>query len=134
MTKNCDSCEINEEGDLVYLDYWWQVFDDDKLDELESLAIENNRDLYVAFERIQEARALMGIAAAQFYPQVTLNPQYTNTGELSKKLLESKCSTANPRLNSSNIFRAHELLYFLPVNLSYEVDLWGKIRDQYDSA
>ena len=31
-------------------------------------------------------------------------------------------------------FRAHELLYFLPLNLSYEVDLWGQILDQYRAA
>ena len=30
--------------------------------------------------------------------------------------------------------RVHELLYFLPVNVSYEVDLWGRIRDQFEAA
>ncbi len=131
--EHCESCEINEGAELTYLDYWWQVFEDDKLDELESLAIENNRDLFVAFERIQEARALMGIAASEFYPQLTLNPLYTNTGELLKNYGPA-AAAATTTLNISNIFRAHELLYFLPVNLSYEVDLWGKIRDQYYSA
>lgn len=116
----------------VYLDNWWQVFDDIKLDELENLAVENNRNLYVAFERIQEARGLMGIAAADLYPQLTVDPQYTNTLELIKNF---NADTFNiPGINIPRIFRAHELLYLLPFNLSYEVDLWGKIRDQYASA
>jgi multidrug efflux system outer membrane protein len=128
----CGDCDDNQE--LVYLDFWWQVFDDDKLDELESLAIENNRDLYVAYERIQEYRALMGVAASAFYPQINLNPQYTNTGELVKNYINPNNTALNALSSGNNVFRAHELLYFLPANLSYEVDLWGKIRDQYHFA
>jgi outer membrane protein, multidrug efflux system len=130
--EQCEGYEANKEGELTYLDFWWQVFDDDKLNELESLALKNNRDLFIAFERVQESRALMGIAAADFYPQVNLNPLYTNMGELIKNY--SNTPNVVSALNVKNTFRAHELLYYLPVNLSYEVDLWGKIRDQYDSA
>lgn len=130
----CNGCEEGEAGSIVELaelDYWWQVFDDVKLEELEEYAIENNRDLYVAYERIKEARALMGIAASEFYPQINLNPLYTNTGELIKIFGGASSGTTT---TGANVFRAHELLYFMPVNLSYEVDLWGKIRDQYDAA
>ncbi len=128
--RNCEDNNITEQADL---DYWWQVFDDTKLDELENLAIENNRDLFVAYERIQEARALMGIAASEFYPQINLNPQYTNTGELIKIYGGGSSGTTNTT-TAKTVFRAHELYYFMPVNLSYEVDLWGKIQDQYDAA
>src|ERR1700730_16197475 len=83
----CERCDAD-------LDYWWQVFEDPKLDALENLAVENNRDLYVAYERINEARALMGIAAADFYPQVFLNPQYTNTLELFKNHVSSTTTNA----------------------------------------
>src|ERR1700733_8653027 len=73
--KNDDTCE-NCANEYCYLDFWWEVFDDEKLNELEQYAIENNRDLYVAFERIEEYRALVGIAAADFYPQINLSPLY----------------------------------------------------------
>ncbi len=124
---------------FVYLDYWWEVFDDTKLEELEMLALENNQNLFIAFERIKEFRALMGIAAAEFYPQITLNPLYTNTGELirnytSPGLLSALNSISSLPKTSMKPFRVHELLYFLPLNLSYEVDLWGRIQDQYQSA
>lgn len=130
--NNDEKCEGTEKGaDVNCLDHWWQVFDDDKLNELEAWAIANNRNLYVAYERIQEARALKGIAAADFYPQITLDPQYTNTGEL----ITNYVSPANRALiPSTSPFRAHELFYYLPVDLSYEVDLWGRIRDQYAAA
>src|ERR1700722_9939324 len=122
----CQSCES-----IACPDFWWQVFDDAKLDELEQLALENNRDLFIAFERIQASRALMGIAAADFYPQLTLNPLYTSTGELIKNYVNS---AALPKTGPLMPFRAHELLYFLPLNLSYELDLWGKIRENYKAA
>ena len=151
--------EADEDGELVYLDYWWQVFDDQKLEELERIAIENNKNLYVAYERIQEARSLAGIAASAFYPQMTLNPQTTNTVELIKNYVNPATRSASAATSKSTSplssfmssgagaqtaagtttavgtpFRAHEVLYFLPLNMSYEVDLWGKIRDQYDAA
>lgn len=125
--------EFSEDGEVVYLDHWWDVFGDEKLNALEEQAIVNNRNLYVAYERVLESRALMKAAAANFYPQLTLDPQYTNTGELIELFggsgISGVVSTAIKRF-----VRAHELLYFLPLNLSYEVDLWGKIRDIYNSA
>jgi len=129
--KNGVSCDGAPEAEgWVYLDDWWQVFDDEVLDRLENWALENNRELYSAYQRIEEARALMGVAKADLYPQLTLNPLFTNTGELIQNY-----NALPPILGSiPRFFRAHELLYFFPLNLSYEVDLWGKIRDQYASA
>jgi outer membrane protein, multidrug efflux system len=154
--EKCQAFQADENGELVYLDNWWEVFEDEKLEELEALAVKNNRNLFVAFERIQEYRALMGIAEADLYPQITLNPQTMNTVSLIKVFSGSSgtgnaavnssslSSTANSCCNaianaamntsSSSIIRAHQLLYLLPVNMSYEVDLWGKIWDQYQSA
>ncbi len=145
----CSGYERDENGEFIYLDHWWQVFHDEKLEELETEAIDNNRQLLIAYERVQEARELMGIAAANFYPHITLNPLTTNTVELTKNYLNSAALTtpttgqnnlmncaANNTLNSATgtAFRAHEVLYSLPVNMSYQVDLWGKIRDQYQAA
>lgn len=128
----CQEYEVTENGELIYLDHWWQVFEDEKLEELEELAIKNNRNLFVAYERIQEYRALMGIAAADFYPQITLDPKTMNTVDLIK-VFSGNSGVGNVAAGS-NLLRAHQLLYLLPINLSYEVDLWGKIKDQYDSA
>ena len=124
-------CEHDTEAAFVYLDYWWEVFEDEKLNDLESYAVKNNKDLYVAFQRIQEYRGLAGVAAADLYPQVNLNPLYTSTGELIRNYFRQ----GSPLVpTAAPAFRAHELYYFLPLTLSYEVDLWGKIRDQYDFA
>lgn len=128
------NCLTAAPADWAYSDHWWHVFQDPQLDQLEQMALENNRDLFTAFQRIEEARALTCIAAADLYPQVTLNPQYTNTGELIKNYNLSSFTLPGITEEAKRVFRAHELLYFLPFNFNYEVDLWGKIRDQVASA
>jgi len=128
-----EKCDAQSAPALTYLDYWWEIFHEPRLNELEQWALVNNRELYIAYERVQEYRALMGVAASNFYPQVTLNPLYTNTGELIKNYAPPVPNTP-ANLQIPRLFRAHELLYSLPFNLSYEVDLWGKLRDIYASA
>lgn len=133
--KNQDTCS-NSCTQLVYLDHWWEIFHDGKLDTLEECAVANNRELFIAYERIQEARDIAGMAASNFYPQLTLNPLYTNTGELIKNYRNPNVDKLLPNNIPVNTtpFRAHELFYSLPFNLSYEVDLWGQVRDQYQAA
>lgn len=130
-TARNEKCADNPPQEFNYFDKWWQVFEEPKLNELEEWALKNNRDLFIAYERVQEYRALMGVAAANFYPQLTLNPLYSNLGELMKTYAPVP---KNSPIVIPNLFRAHEMLFSLPLNLSYEVDLWGKLRDIYASA
>jgi len=124
----CQSCNDFSEVNLLN---WWEIFEDSQLSWLENQVLENNKNIFIAWERIQESRALMGIAAADLYPQITLNPQYTSTGELIQVFGQASSVASN---SAGSILRVHELLYFLPFNMRYEVDLWGKIRDQYAYA
>jgi len=117
------NAEAQNEG-YPDVEKWWDVFFDDKLDELESIAITNNRDLFAAFERVQEARAYTGIVGADLYPHFSLDPVYNNQGVLIKLF----------GMTPPAFIRAHEMLYQLPINLSYQLDLWGRLQDQYYSA
>lgn len=112
----------NESGSFVYKDYWWEIFNDERLDALEKQSLENNYDLSIALNRILEAKALMNVAKADLYPHLYLNPFYNNEGVLYESY------------SDGTVVRSHQVLYKLPLDLSYEVDLWGKIRDQYQSA
>jgi multidrug efflux system outer membrane protein len=111
---------------------WWEVFNDPVLNGLEWHAVENNPNLGISVQRIVEARALAEVSGAALYPQLTINPLYTNTGQLFKIFVPQGLVPAGSNLPS--VFRIHQFQYFLPINLNYEVDLWGKIRNQYDSA
>lgn len=130
------------------VDYWWEVFNDPVLNELESQAVANNPELYIALERIFEARAIVGIQAANLYPQATLNPSFYDEGILFKAQIPPNllsnlggvgagaCGGSSGANTGATIppFRIHQMQYMLPLNLNYELDLWGRIRDQVDSA
>ena len=49
---------------------WWSIFNDKSLQSLIVEALTNNYDLQVAVTRIEQARALVGVAQADFYPQI----------------------------------------------------------------
>lgn len=116
------------------LENWWEIFQDDTLNDLEEQAIKYNPNLYAALERVFQARAIAGVVGADLYPQATLNPSYTSTGQLFKIFLPGVPGGQTLFQNIPNIFRIHQMQYVLPLNLSYEIDLWGRLRSQYDSA
>lgn len=121
----------------VAVEFWWQVFKDPWLNWLEVQAIANNPNLYVALEKVMEARAIARSEAASLYPQINLYPEYSNVGMLIQPFIPTNLfgtSSAIPPIGKIAPFRIHQLQYLLPLNLSYEVDLWGKIRDRVDSA
>lgn len=115
---------------LPPVDQWWEIFDDPQLNELEALAIENSPNLFVALQKVLEARAIAGVSASALYPQLNLNPTYYSVGALIKSLFPSG-TIAPPTL--PRFFRIHELIYLFPLLLTYEVDLWGKLRGQLAS-
>ncbi|MCC6143263.1 MAG: efflux transporter outer membrane subunit [Candidatus Hydrogenedentes bacterium] len=51
---------------------WWQILDDPMLEGYIERTVASNLQLQIVAARVREARALRGIAAANFYPQVSL--------------------------------------------------------------
>lgn len=115
-----------------FTEYWWEIFDDELLNCLEGHALEYNPTLYVALQRVYEARAQAGVVGADLYLQVFLDPSYTSRGILQKFNLPPGVQL--PGLQKIPPFRIVEQQYLLPLDMSYEVDLWGKIRSQWDAA
>lgn len=111
---------------------WWEVFQDETLNCLEQQAVANNPNLFAALDRVAQARAIAGVDRAALYPQLNLNPAYTNTGQLFKIYLPNGGSFLPA--NIPTIYRIHQLQYTMPLNMSYELDLWRKLRGQFDSA
>jgi len=92
---------------------WWLAFGDDDLTRLEQAAIAHNPNLKVAMEQVIEARATARGVKGDFYPQITFSPT----------VLETVHTQGKPSASAS-----------IPFDLSYEVDLWGKIARSLEAA
>jgi NodT family efflux transporter outer membrane factor (OMF) lipoprotein len=100
--------------------HWWTMFGDPKLDELEAKVTDANQDIKAAFARFEQARAASQIARAQYYPTVGSGANYTRQRQSS--------TIANPRPMSTY----NDMLF--NIDISYEVDLWGRVRNSVASA
>ncbi|HVN95574.1 MAG TPA: efflux transporter outer membrane subunit [Syntrophorhabdaceae bacterium] len=103
---------------------WWRVFNDPVLDGLIDRAYRENLTLRIAGVRVFEARAELGIAVGQFFPQ---------TQQASGLLQQSRASDRSQTalLNSGSLVVNQDQLGFLA---SWELDFWGKFRRNIESA
>jgi multidrug efflux system outer membrane protein len=97
---------------------WWELFEDEQLKELIVTALAENRDLRIAVERIEEARATYGFSRADLYPQI-------GVGAGGGALQIRDGSILNPALeggdNSADV-------YSLSAGFSWELDFFGRVR------
>lgn len=97
---------------------WWSVYRDSDLDSLEKQAVANNQQLQQAVARVDQSRAKARMTASDFFPQANASP--TALRMRSPEVMGLSNSTSN--------------IYAVPVDLSYEVDLWGRVRRSFESA
>lgn len=107
------------EENLTIANDWWKDFGDHNLNALVDEALEHNFDLLIAASNVAEARAALGIAESQQYPRLGI------AGEGGRTWSRNPANTSSVIENDS---------YRLTGVLSYEVDLWGKIRDNKKAA
>jgi outer membrane protein, multidrug efflux system len=100
---------------------WWKLFNDPKLNDLETVAIQENQDVKAAMARVLEARAIARVTKSQFYPQITLDPSATRA-----RASGNAHSPGGHGTTATNIQ--------IPFDLSYEVDIWGRIQRAYESG
>ena len=110
-------------ADAIPRGEWWRIFRDATLDALESEAIAANQNLKSAAARVAQSRALLGITAADRYPQGTVGvgPTRAQFSAASQGLPDGT------KLSPTTIWRA-------PLTLSYEVDLFGRVSSSVSAA
>lgn len=100
---------------------WWRVFNDPVLDSLMDKAYKENLTIRIAGVRVLEARAQLGIAAGEFYPQ---------TQQASGSLQYQRTSASGPTSIAGTGFLQSQI----GVNAAWELDFWGKFRRGIESA
>jgi multidrug efflux system outer membrane protein len=102
---------------------WWEQFNDPVLNELIAVALRENKDLKTATARVEEFRGRYVVARAPMFPQIGAgaSPGRERTTELGQTPLPT--GTPNPtELYQANFF------------VSWEIDLWGKLRRASEAA
>jgi NodT family efflux transporter outer membrane factor (OMF) lipoprotein len=126
---------------------WWQAFDDPVLDELESRVAVSNQTVAAAEANYRAAHALVAEAQAAFFPTLSLAPSVTRsrssaalgsigvvsggsgTGTSTTGTGTTTGTTATTGTAATSVTVAPRTLYTLPVEASYQVDLWGSVRN-----
>jgi multidrug efflux system outer membrane protein len=104
---------------------WWTVFNDTTLTRLETQANTLNFSTRAAVARVEQARAQLRIADAQRAPVVALAPS-TYYSQLSA--LRPRQASAIPAV------AVNQQQFYVPVNVNYEVDLWGRLKRNAQAA
>lgn len=100
---------------------WWEVFQDEQLQELIRTALRQNFDVRIAAARVAEARAQLGITRADQFPQVD-----------GSALADRERVSASPVPLPSQAFERN--VFQVGVSTSWEVDFWGKFRRATEAA
>ncbi|MBM5570797.1 MULTISPECIES: efflux transporter outer membrane subunit [Deefgea] len=98
---------------------WWQYFNDPILNQLVDTALANNQNLALVTAKVDESRAKLGITSAEALPRIDL-------GGGGRRAEVSKNQTGKESQISSD--------YKLAAQASWEVDLWGRVRNSTAAA
>ena len=116
--------QVAQPADTAKRGEWWKIFGDAELNSLEPQVAANNQNLRAADARFREARALIRFNHASLYPTVGTTPF---AGGL-------RDSTNRPYFNISGARGNGVGDIQLPVDLSYEIDVWGRVRRTVSAA
>ena len=115
--KESDQWQRANPADQASRGNWWEIFGDPELNKLEEQIAGSNQTLKVAEARFREARAAIRFNRAAQFPTISTAPSANYV----------KVSDYSPS-SRSKIQEASTGDFVLPFDLSYELDLWGRVR------
>lgn len=102
---------------------WWKIYTDPMLDQLIEEAFAHNANLALAVARVDEARALAGFARSELFPLLDAGADRSRT----QSSLRTNIPLPPGGERKTDSYRAG-------LNVSYELDLWGRLRDASGAA
>jgi len=102
---------------------WWKALEDPQLDVLIIRASQNNLDLKLAYARIAEARAQLGITKGERFPDLD------GFGSAQRRRSSEGISAAVPPPQ-----KRPDTFSSIGVEAIWELDLWGRVRRSVESA
>ena len=114
--KEGDGWKTAQPNDQVLRGDWWSMFLDPQLDALEVQVDQANQTLRAADANYRAARAAVEYARAGLKPTITTSPGIEAVHQTIGKTSDGQLITSGPTA------------FTLPIDLSWEIDLWGRLR------
>lgn len=111
---------------------WWEVFHDSTLDDYEQQLLQSNQSLVAARDRLNQARSLARVATANYFPQLSTDPGAQRVRGSGNRPLNGQATVVNGVPVA--IAPYTENIYTIPFSLSYEVDLFGRVRKNLEAS
>jgi NodT family efflux transporter outer membrane factor (OMF) lipoprotein len=119
-----DQWKVSSPSDGVLKGKWWELFADPQLNKMEEMVSVSNQNVKQAEAEFREARALVALNRAGYFPTIGTSPAITN----SHQLIQQKAGPTTASFSSTtNTFG-------LPFSASWEPDLWGRVRLSVENA
>ncbi len=117
--KETKDWKVASPQDAAAREKWWEIYNDPQLNTLEDQVNVSNQTIAAAAASFLEARALVKEARSQYFPTVSTAPVITNERQNVFRTSTASTSTSNPSFTN----------YSLPIDASWEPDLWGRVRN-----
>jgi outer membrane protein, multidrug efflux system len=116
-------------------DEWWSSFKDPEVNSLVERAVDRNLDLKLALERVQEARAVSGVARAGYFPDVSAGVSAERLrGGFNQGVIHALPSSNNGGASPSLISPFETNVFQGNLSASWELDVFGGIRRGVQAA
>jgi NodT family efflux transporter outer membrane factor (OMF) lipoprotein len=120
--KEADGWKVAEPRDQSLRGAWWERFGDPRLSGLEAQVDISSQSVAAADAQLRQARALVQAARAAYFPTVSVGVGLTRA--------RTSATLSDGNINAG---RTTTILQ-LPIDISWELDLWGRIRRSVESS
>ena len=124
--KDADGWKVAQPQDAMLHGKWWEIYNDSELNALEDQININNQNIKLYFQNFMAARAMVREARSQLFPTASIGPAYTRS--------RSSANLKNSTGTGGTSAGAQSSLISMPLDVSWEPDLWGRIRNTIDEA
>lgn len=126
---------------------WWEIYGDPRLNALEEQVAVSNQSVAAAYANYRAARALVAEAEASLYPTLSIDPSVTRSRSSASAQSFSSSTTTGTAATATGSTgttpttttaaattgtlstASPRTLYSLPLEASYQLDLWGSLRN-----